>query len=58
MHEEGYEKSINEKMYIDERDAFLKGVENRAFYPNTVDRDIRILELLEEIEKSDGGFGR
>lgn len=58
IHEEGYSKNINEDMYIDEIDAFLRGIEDNRLYPNTVEKDIRILEILEEIENSDGGFCR
>jgi len=52
----GYNKNIGEKMYIDEVDSFIKGIENSKFYPNTVQDDIKVLELLNQIEKSDGGF--
>ncbi len=55
IHEEGYNKNINENMYIDEMDAFLKGIQS---YPNTIDKDLRILKMLNEIEDSDGGFYR
>ena len=43
-------------MYIDEVDSFIKGIENSKFYPNTVQDDIKVLELLNQIENSDGGF--
>ena len=58
IHEEGYDSIINENMYIDEIDAFLKGIENRQSYPNTIEKDIRVLEILKAVEDSDGGFGR
>lgn len=58
IHEEGYARSINEDMYIEEIDAFLKGIGNHELYPNTIEKDIKILELLNEIENSDGGFDR
>lgn len=58
IHEEGYNKNINENMYIDEIDAFLKGIQDQQFYPNTIEKDIKTLELLEQIENSDGGFDR
>ena len=45
-------------MYIDEIDAFLKAIQNLQLYPNTIEKDIRVLELLEQIENSDGGFDR
>lgn len=58
IHEEGYNKNINENMYIDEIDAFLRGIKNMKEYPNTIDKDISILRLLVQIENSDGGFER
>ena len=58
IHEEGYSKNINENMYIDEIEAFLKGIEIREAYPNTIEKDIKILRLLESVENSDGGFNR
>lgn len=58
IHEEGYSKNINENMYIDEIKAFLDGIENYQNYPNTVDKDLAVLKLLEELETSDGGFNR
>lgn len=58
IHEAGYNKNINENMYIDEIDAFLKAIQNLQLYPNTIEKDIRVLELLEQIENSDGGFDR
>lgn len=53
---EGYNKNINEKMYIDELELFIKGIENPLLYPNKVEDDIKVLEILEKIEQSDGGF--
>lgn len=58
LHEDGYSRTINENMYIEEMDAFLKGIGDRTLYPNTIEKDIRVLELLREIEDSDGGFCR
>lgn len=58
IHEEGYSRNINENMYIDEIAAFLKGINNNQYYPNTVEKDFQILKILEEIENSDGGFDR
>ncbi|HBI59666.1 MAG TPA: gfo/Idh/MocA family oxidoreductase [Lachnospiraceae bacterium] len=58
LYEEGYSKAINENMYIDEIDAFLKGIEKPDAYPNTIEKDIKVLEMLKAIEDSDGGFDR
>ena len=55
---EGYNKNIGEKMYIDEIESFIKGISDKDLYPNTIEDDIRILEILDKIEKSDGGFNR
>lgn len=57
-HEEGYSDMIGEQMYIDEISAFLEGIHDKNFYPNTLQKDIRVLQLLNEIENSDGGFNR
>lgn len=54
----GYNENIGEKMYIEELEAFIKGIEDRAVYPNTIEKDIKVLELLKAIEDSDGGFNR
>jgi len=53
---EGYNKNIGEKMYIDEISCFLDGMKDSSKYPNTVEDDIKVLELLNNIEKTDGGF--
>ena len=58
IHEKGYSKNINENMYIDEIKSFLDGIENAQRYPNTIDKDLAVLRLLEELEDSDGGFER
>ena len=58
VHEAGYNKNINENMYVDEIDAFLQGIENHHLYPNSIEKDLNILKILEEIENSDGGFDR
>lgn len=55
-HALGYNKNIVESMYIDEIKAFIEGVDNPEKFPNTIDEDIRVLELLNKIENSDGGF--
>ncbi len=58
IHEEGYSDMIGEQMYVDEMAAFLAGIVDKKAYPNTLDKDIAVLELLEKIEDSDGGFER
>lgn len=56
LNEEGYNINIGENMYIEELSAFLNGIENRNEYPNTIEKDLAVLELLEKVENSDGGF--
>lgn len=46
----GYNKNIGERMYVEEVEAFLDAASGRAAFPNTLDEDVRILRLLEEIE--------
>lgn len=58
IHEEGYSDMIGEQMYVDEMAAFLAGIVDKKAYPNTLDKDIAVLGLLEKIEDSDGGFER
>jgi len=52
----GYNKNIGEQMYINEIRAFIKGINNNKLYPNSIEDDIKVLEILEQIENSDGGF--
>jgi len=54
----GYNENIGEKMYIEEVSAFIKGIDDHSLYPNTIEKDIKVLELLKSIEDSDGGFNR
>lgn len=56
--EEGYNENIGENMYIDEISAFLKGIQDRKAYPNTILKDRKVLELLKMLENSDEGFDR
>ncbi len=53
IHEAGYNVNIGENMYIEELSAFLRGIENRTEYPNTIEKDIEILQLLNDLERSD-----
>ncbi len=57
-HEEGYADMIGEQMYIDEIKAFVDGIEDSSNYPNSLDKDIHVLQMLNDIENSDGGFKR
>jgi len=53
---EGYNKNIHENMYIEEIQTFIMAVKGEKKFPNTLEDDIRVLELLNRIEISDGGF--
>lgn len=48
----GYNKNIIEQMYIDEVAAFIGGIKNPKSYPNSLDEDIRLLQLLIDAEKN------
>lgn len=52
----GYNKNIGEQMYIDEINAFVTGINNKGTYPNSIDDDIKVLKILNEVENSNGGF--
>jgi predicted dehydrogenase len=54
----GYNENINESMYVEELGTFIKAIDDNSLYPNTLDKDIKVLELLKSIEDSDGGFDR
>jgi predicted dehydrogenase len=51
--EPGYNKNIGENMYIDEVRAFLDAVAGKSVFPNTLERDHRVLKLLYAVERSD-----
>ena len=53
---EGYNKNIGEGMYIEEVKSFINGIISPSSYPNSIDDDIKVLEILNKIEQSDGGF--
>jgi predicted dehydrogenase len=50
--EEGYSKHIVEDMYVEETESFIAAVKGDREYPNSLDDDIRVLELLHSIEAS------
>jgi predicted dehydrogenase len=51
--EPGYNKNIGENMYIDEIRAFVDAVGGKQAFPNTLERDHRVLNLLYALERSD-----
>jgi predicted dehydrogenase len=52
---EGYNPNIIEEMYIKEMNAFIRAFQGEDKFPNTLKEDIRILEILEVLEKSNHG---
>jgi predicted dehydrogenase len=48
----GYHQNIGEAMYLDEIASFLGAAAGGTAYPHTLADDIRVLELLESIERS------
>jgi hypothetical protein len=48
----GYNKNITETMYNQEIEAFLNGVLNIGYYPNTLVNDHKVLKVLYAVEKS------
>jgi predicted dehydrogenase len=48
----GYNKNIVEEMYIEEANTFISALQGKAKFPNTLDKDIEVLEILEQMEKS------
>ncbi len=57
-HEDGYNENLIENMYVDEIRSFLAGIKDKTIYPNSIEKDIAVLEILEMLEGSDGGFDR
>ncbi len=47
---EGYNPNITEDMYIDELKAFMDAVQNKKPFPNTLDEDIDVLKILNQVE--------
>jgi predicted dehydrogenase len=52
----GYDKNIIEEMYIQELGTFAGAAQKKNTYPNTLDDDIAILEMLEACEKTNRGI--
>ena len=50
--EAGYNKNIGENMYIEEIRAFLHAVSGKSAFPNTLERDHKVLKLLYALERS------
>jgi len=51
--ESGYNNNIGEGMYIRETSAFIEAVLGKGKFPNSLEEDIQVLNLLYSIERSD-----
>lgn len=40
-------------MYLDEIGDFLRGIEDNRLYPDILEKDIKVLEILEVVKNSD-----
>lgn len=49
---EGYNKNITEQMYIDEVNSYINAAKGTSQFPNSLDNDINVLELLYTVEKN------
>ncbi len=58
VHQVNYNANINENMYVEELSAFFGGINDRSKYDNNLEKDLAVLQLLSDIEDSDGGFNR
>ena len=56
--ENGYNSNIIEDMYVNEIKSFIDGIIDPDKFPNNIDNDLKILQILNEIENSDGGFNK
>ena len=50
--EKGYHDKITEEMYINEIKAFLGAIEQKEKFPNNLEKDLRVLNILDVLEKS------
>lgn len=46
-----YNQNIGEKMYIDEIASFLSGIQNPSLYPNSLEKDIQLLQIVADLEQ-------
>jgi predicted dehydrogenase len=52
---EGYHQNIGEAMYIDEIGSFLAAIAGKDRFPHSLEDDIRVLGLLQDIEQLSAG---
>jgi predicted dehydrogenase len=50
--QEGYNKNLTEQMYVDEMICFFNSIKNKVNFTNTLSKDIRVLDILYKLEKS------
>jgi predicted dehydrogenase len=48
----GYNENIGEEMYIEEMKIFADSVASNKPFPNTLEEDIKVLQILNDIEKN------
>lgn len=51
--EGGYNTNIGEKMYVEEIRQFIMAIRGEEKFPNSMEEDLRVLELLYKSERSD-----
>jgi hypothetical protein len=51
----GYNANITEDMYIDEMADFIAAIKREKQFPNTIDKDHKVLRILYACEKADMG---
>ena len=47
----GYNKNIAETMYVDELRSFIDHISGKGRFPNTLTKDIKVLEILAAVER-------
>ncbi len=52
----GYNVNIVEEMYVEEINSFIRAVKGEDKFPNTLEEDIKMLDILEKIEKTNRGI--
>jgi len=48
----GYHKNLTEDMYLREIKKFINAIKGKEKFPNCLDNDIKVLKLLDKIEKN------
>jgi len=53
----GHDKRVAAKMYLEEIRAFIDAVRGKNPFPNTLEKDIEIIKILETIDRYNSGTG-